>query len=192
MAVAAPIIFPAVWKPRVPNTSPGLLTQLNSNTAIVKNTFVLSTSNLWVKYANAGIIVAGLMLDAGVTQANAAIAEPFNALYGPNHNPVDPRTCTFLMNTTDNSGTEGSGSTTASSITLGQYYAARYGGTTTGALMINNTTGAVTPASAGGVFWKVIAFYNTAYTNGVDGDASADFNVRVVVEIDQIGLQSIS
>lgn len=190
MAVAAPIIFPQIWKPKLPNVSPGQLTARNSNTTIVKNTFVLNTSNLWVKYAAAGIIVAGLMQDAGTTQALAATAEPFNALYGPNHNPVDPRTCTFLMNLTDNSGTEGSGTTTQGSAVLGKYYAAIYGATTTGALMINLTTAAVTPASVGGVFWKVIGFYDTATTNGIDGDASADFNGRVIVEIDQIGLQA--
>lgn len=188
MAVAAPIIYPTIWKPRQPNTSPGLLGTLGdgSNT-ILKNQFVLNTSGAWVKYAAAGIIVAGLCLDA----SHAATDEPFNALYGENHNPVDPRTCTFLMNLTDNSGTEGSGTTTQGSVVLGKYYAAIYGGTTTGALMINLTTAAVTAASVGGVFWKVVGLYNSTLT-GFDGDASADFNGRVIVEIDQIGLQAIS
>lgn len=186
---AAPIIFPTVYKPKNPNVGINQLSQINSNTAIVAQTFVLNTSGLWVKYAAAGIIVAGLMLDAGLTQANAALAEPFNALNGANHNPIDPRSCYFLMNLTDNSGTEGSGTTTAASAVLGQYYATRYGGTTTGALMINLTTGAVTPTSAGGVFWKVVGLYNPTLT-GADGDASADFNGRVIVEIDQIGLQA--
>ncbi len=188
MAVAAPIIFPTVWKPKNPNAGINQLSALNSNTAIVAQTFVLNTSNLWVKYAAAGIIVGGLMMDAGTTQALAATAEPFNALYGPNHNPIDPRSCYFLMNVTDNSGTEGSGTTTQGSVTLGQYYATRYGATTTGALMINLTTGAVTAASAGGVFWKVVGLYNSSVA--IDGDASADFNGRVIVEIDQIGLQA--
>lgn len=186
MAVAAPIILPTVWKPRTPNGVVGQLDVLGdgSNT-ILKQQFVLNTSGAWIKYAAAGIIVAGLMLDASTT----ATAEPFNALYGENHNPIDPRTCQFLMNLTDNSGTEGSGTTTAGSVVLGQYYACRYGGTTTAALMINLTTGAVTAASAGGVFWKVVGIYNTTTTGNGDGDASADFNGRVIVEIDQIGLQ---
>lgn len=186
---ASPIIFPTVYKPKATNVAPSQLAALNSNTAIVAQTFVLNTAGLWVKYAAAGIIVAGLMLDAGTTQALAATAEPFNALYGPNHNPIDPRSVYFLMNITDNAGLEGSGSTTHAQVTLGQYYATRYGATTTGALMINATTGAVTAASAGGVFWKVVGLYNPTLT-GADGDLVGDFNGRVIVEIDQIGLQA--
>lgn len=184
----APIIFPTVWKPKIPNCGINQLSALNSNTAIPAQSFVLNASGLWVKYASAGIIVAGLMMDAGVTQANAAIAEPFNALYGPNHNPIDPRSCYFLMNLTDGSGAEGSGSTTHADVVLGRYCGAIYGATTTNSLMINAASDVVTPTSASGLFWKVVGFYNTSVA--VDGDASTDFNGRVIVEIDQIGLQA--
>lgn len=185
MAVAAPIIYPTVYKPKNPNVGISQLATLGdgSNTILAQQ-FVLNTSGAWVKYAAAGIIVAGLCPDASHT----ATDEPFNALYGENHNPIDPRSCFFLMNLTDNSGTEGSGTTTQGSVVLGKYYATIYGGTTTGALMINLTTAAVTAASVGGVFWKVVGLYNST-TTGADGDASADFNGRVIVEVDVIGLQ---
>lgn len=186
MAVAAPIIYPTVYKPRIPNGCVGQLDVLGdgSNT-IAANQFVLNTSGVWVKFASAGILVAGLMLDGSHT----ATDEPFNALYGENHNPIDPRTCLFLMNLTDGSGTEGSGTTTAGSVVLGKYYSSIYGATTTGALMINLASTAVTAASIGGIFWKVVGIYNTTTTGNGEGDASADFNGRVIVEIDQIGLQ---
>ncbi len=186
MATAAPIIYPTPYKSRSANNIIQTLQALGdgSNT-IAKQQFVLNTSGVWVKYASAGIIVAGLLPDA----SHAATEEPFNTLYGENHNPIDPRSCLFLMNLTDNSGTEGSGTTTQGSVVLGKYYATIYGATTTGALMINLTTAAVTPASIGGVFWKVVGLYNTATTGNGNGDASDDFNGRVIVEIDQIGLQ---
>lgn len=186
MAVAAPIIYPTVYKPRLPYSTVGQLQRLGdgSNT-IAKQQFVLNTSGVWVKYASAGILVAGLLLDASHT----ATDEPYNAPYGEFHNPVDPRTCIFLMNLTDGSGTEGSGTTTAGSVVLGKYYGAIYGATTTGALMINLASSAVTAASASGIFWKVVGIYNTATTGNGQGDASDDYNGRVMVEIDQIGLQ---
>lgn len=185
MAVAAPIIYPTPYKPKNPNVGIGQLATLgDGSNSFLAQQFVLNTSGAWVKYAAAGITVAGLVPDA----SHASTDEPFNALYGENHNPIDPRTCYFLMNLTDNSGTEGSGTTTQGSVTLGNYYATRYGGTTTGALMINLTTGAVLPASVGGVFWKVVGLYNST-TTGSDGDASADFNGRVIVEVDPVGIQ---
>lgn len=184
---AAPIIYPTVWRPKNPNVGVNQLRSLGdgSNT-IAAQQFVLNTSSAWVKYASAGIIVAGLCLDASHT----ATEEPFNALYGENHNPIDPRSCFFLMNLTDGSGTEGSGSTTHADVVLGRYCGAIYGATTTASLMINAATDVVTPTSASGLFWKVVDFYNTALTGNGEGDASTDFNGRVVVDIDPIGLQS--
>lgn len=122
------------------------------------------------------LVVYGLALDG----STLATAETYTNINNNYHNPIDPNGATFLMNITDGAGTVGSaGSGTAqSNVSIGTVYGARYMNTgNLSAIGINsqNTT------AADGAIFKVVGLYNTVLA--ADGDASADFNGRVLVQI---------
>lgn len=128
------------------------------------------------------LVLLGLATDA----SHLTTDETYTNIFGNYHNVIDPSGATFLMNITDGAGTVGSaGSGTAqSNVTVGTAYGGRY--MNTGNLAVLGINSQNTTAADGAIF-KVVALYNSNIA--VDGDASADFNGRVLVQVLGTGIQ---
>lgn len=144
-------------------------------------TLVKIASGVLAAYVADDTAVVGLTPDASKTST----AEPFNALYGENHNPIALRGQQFIMNITNAAGDVGSGSTTQADVSLGLrysgvYFASPY--TTTLGLDASDV------GTATKNIFKVVGLYNSSVA--VDGDASTDPNGRVIVEIIESAIQT--
>jgi hypothetical protein len=186
MATQAPLSRPALWQsPGTPfaTTLPAIT---DSSNTFSYSQFVKLSSGVLAAYVADDTGIYGLTPDASHT----ATDEPYTAPYGQFHNPIALRGQTFLMNITDGSGTVGSGSTTLANVTIGSMYSARYlGSIDTGCLAID----ASDSGSATKHIFKVVGkFLNTASTGGTfpNGDASDDYNGRVMVSVIEAGIQS--
>lgn len=175
MAAQAPLGFPQLFD------SPGTgfpamkRAQLSdgSNT-IAAQSFVRVASGVLIAYAADDTSLYGLMTDASTTSTT----EPYLSPNGEYHAPLDPRGQEFMMNITDGSGTVGSGSTTLNDVTIGTLYSARY-------LATFNTSILAVDASDTGTatkhIFEVVAKHQAPTFQ--DGDATDDFNGRVIVRI---------
>jgi hypothetical protein len=181
MATQAPLIPPTLFN--APGTPwPALKrAQLSdgSNTINANSIVKVSSGNL-AAYAADDTAVYGLMTDASTTSTT----EPYLSPNGEYHAPIDPRGQQFMMNITDGSGTVGSGSTTLNDVTIGTLYSARYLGTV-------QTTFLAIDASDTGTATKHIFKVEAKVTSPTfaDGDATDDYNGRVIVSIIATAIQ---
>lgn len=177
----APINFPKLyndgtrpWATQLPAVTDG------SNT-FVGGQFVKIATGALAPYVADDTAIYGLSLD----DSHTSTTEPYAAPFGEYHNPLSLRGQTFIMNITDGSGTVGSGSTTQADVAIGTLYSARY-------LASVNTSILGLDASDSGTatknIFKVVGLYSN--TLAADGDASTDFNGRVLVQVIESGIQS--
>jgi hypothetical protein len=186
----APIGFPRLISTRGPwvqqrEAQPNYTT--DATKPFVAGQFVLLTSGVLVPYIdNQGtpsVALYGLSLDASTLPVNNP--EPYSTPFGQNHNPVSLYNgARFIMNVTDGSGTVGSGTTTQAAVTIGTFYQGRYLTGYPTVLGINAAASGTTTSYP----FKVVGLYTTA-SGYSDGDASGDFNGRVIVEINTACIQ---
>jgi hypothetical protein len=179
----APINYPRLLLTRGPwvqqrEAQPNYTT--DATKPFVAGQFVLLTSGVLVPYIDTtgtpSVSIYGLSLDSSTLPVNNP--EPYLTPFNQNHNPVSPHSARFVMNLTDGSGTVGSGTTTQASVTIGTLYAGRYLTSPTTVLGVNLADS----GTAGKNLFKVVGLYTQA-AGYSDGDASGDFNGRVIVEI---------
>jgi len=186
MATQAPISRPYLWQsPGTPfaTTLPAIT---DGGNTFSNNQFVKISSSALAPYVADDTAIYGLTPDASHTSTS----EPYTAPYGEFHNPIALTGQTFLMNITDGSGNVGSGSTTLNDVTIGALYSARYlASLDTGCVAIDaSDTGTATKN-----IFKVVGKFLSSATGGAfpDGDATDDFNGRVIVQVIQAGVQSV-
>lgn len=138
-----------------------------SNT-FAQQQFVKMSSGSLAAYVADDTGIYGLTPD----KSHAATDEPYSAPYAENHNVIDPRGATFLMNITDASGNVGSGSTTQGDVTIGTLYSGTY-------LATVDTSALGLDASDSGTATKNIFRVEALWPD----DASTDKNGRVLVTI---------
>lgn len=175
----APIIYPRLWSNH--GQFPGIQREAvgdGSNT-FVGQQFVRVATGALVAYAADDVNVYGLTIDG----SHAATDEAYLTPFGENHNPIDPRNARFIANISDASGTVGSGSTTHANITLGALYSGVYLSSPTTAFAIDASDSGTSTKH----IFKPVAYYNTSIAP--DGDASTDYNGRVIFEVIQSGCQ---
>lgn len=184
MAAQAPLSRPVLWQsPGTPfaTTLPAITDAANTFTA---NQFVKISSGALAAYVADDTAIYGLTTD----DSHTATSEPYTAPYGQFHNPIALRGQTFLMNITDGSGNVGSGSTTLNDVSIGTLYSARYlGSIDTGCVAIDASDSGTATKN----IFKVVAKFQSSLTGGVfpDGDATDDYNGRVMVEVIDAGIQ---
>lgn len=182
----APIIYPHVYSdgatpwtmqtPALPN-----YTTDDTTYPFVPGQFLKAVSGTLRPYVSDDTAIYGLSLDA----SHSATAEPYASPFGTLHNPVALRGNRFIMNISDAAGDVGSGSTTQGDVTLGTLYSGVYLASPYGTILALDASdfGAATKN-----IFQAIAFYNTTLAS--DGDASTDFNGRVIVQILSTAIQS--
>lgn len=177
----APIQFPRLIKTRGPWVQQLPIQPDGSNT-FVAGQFVKLSSAVLAPYVADDTAIYGLSLDP----SHASTDETYLSPFGENHNPVALASNRFVMNITDASGTIGSGTTTQAAVSIGTFYSGTY-------FASPYTTVLGVDASDSGTatknIFKVVEIYNTV-SGYTDGDASGDFNGRVVVEILGTAIQS--
>lgn len=184
MATQAPIARPSVWQSTLPfvTTLPAIT---DGGNTFENNQFVKLSSGALAAYVADDTGIYGLTTDSSHTSNS----EPYTAPYQEMHNPVQLTGQTFLMNITDGSGTVGSGSTTQANVTIGSNYSARYlGSFDTGCTAID----ASDSGSATKHIFKVVGKFQSTLSGGAfpNGDASDDYNGRVMVQVIAAGIQS--
>lgn len=181
MAAQAPISRPDIYNsPGTPFACLKRLQLSDGSNTIAAQSIVRVASGVLIAYAADDTTVYGLMTDASTT----ATTEPYLSPNGEFHAPLDLRGQQFIMNITDGSGTVGSGSTTQGDVTIGTLYSARYLATVdTSCLAIDaSDTGTATKN-----IFKVEGFVRSpTFPNG---DASDDFNGRVIVSVIATAIQ---
>lgn len=181
---SAPIINPKLFTTRLPWVQQRAAVTDGSNT-FVAGQFVYITSAALAQVPAAGTLLYGLTLDP----SHAATDETYLSIFGENHNPVSANGAQFLINITDSAGTVGAagsaGGTSQASVTIGTFYPLIYLASPYATIQALNSTASGTAAQN---ILKVVGFYNTTISPS-DGDASADFNGRAIVEILGTALQ---
>lgn len=177
----APLAFPRIFA----NQAQGWVQQTSaqsdgSNTFVAGQILKLSSGSL-APYVADDTAVWGLSLDVSHASTDTPDVAPFGEL----HNPAGLRSVRLLMNITDGSGTVGSGSTTQADVTIGTLYSARYLATVNTAILALDASDSGTATKN---IFRVVGLYNTTLAS--DGDASGDFNGRVIVEVIGTAIQS--
>jgi len=181
MAVQAPISRPRVF------AAPGAAyIKTRPQQSDGSNTF---TGGQFVKMSS-GNLAAYVADDTGIygltpDDSHTSTSEPYTAPWNELHSVIDPSEGTlFIMNITDGSGTVGSGSTTIGNVTVGTKYSARYlASVDTGCVALDASDSGT---AAKNMFQVVDTYVSTKYP---DGDASDDFNGRVLVKVIEAGIQ---
>lgn len=186
MATQAPISRPYTWQsPGKPYTTT-LPALSDSSNSFSYSQFVKVSSGALAAYVADDTAIYGLTPDASHT----ATTEPYEAPYGQFHNPIALSGQTFLMNITDGSGNVGSGSTTLNDVSIGTLYSARYLATLdTSCVAIDaSDTGTATKH-----IFKVVGKFQSTATGGAfpNGDATDDYNGRVMVQVIPSAIQSV-
>lgn len=176
----APIAFPRLYQTRLPwvqqrEQQPNYTTD-NTTYPFVAGQFVKLVSGTLRPYVADDIILYGLSLDASTL---ATTAEAYATPFGQNHNPVSLNGGRFIMNITDASGTVGSGTTTQAAVAIGTLYSGTYLASPYGNVLGVDASDSGTATKN---IFKVVGLYTVA-AGFSDGDATADFNGRVIVEI---------
>lgn len=183
---SAPIIYPRLWTSSSAAFPCPLRNPASDGSAtLVAGHFVSASLVAGVltlaAYVADGTGIYGLMNDPSHTSTE----EAYSSIYGENHNPIDPKGAVFIMNITDASGTVGSGSTTHANVTLGSFYSGFYMSSPATALGLDASDSATAPVVTAGTatkcIFEVVGYYNTSIAS--DGDASTDYNGRVLVRL---------
>ncbi len=184
----APIGRPKLYQ-SVGTSSPGLLKAQKSDggNTFAAGSFTVLKGLTLVAYTAADTAVYGLSTDA----SHAATDEPYTAPFGENHNPVDPAGQLFMMNVTNATGQVGAGLTTIgdTDCVIGGFYSAvALSSVDTLAFGLNLVSKTLNSAgtNATNIFQIVDKFDGATY---VGGDASTDYNGRVIVKVAPNGLQ---
>lgn len=155
--------------------------QSDGSNTFANGQFVKMSSGSLAAYVADDTAIYGLTPDDSHTSSSEPYTAPWNEL----HSVIDPSgRVLFIMNITDGSGNVGSGSTTIADVTVGTLYSARY-------LASVDTSALAVDASDSGTATKNIFRVEDKYSNDKypDGDATADFNGRVLVSIIDTAIQ---
>lgn len=173
----APIIYPRLWSSQSGFPCPLRNTASDGSATLVAGHFCSASLVAGVltlaAYVADGTGIYGLLNDPSHT----ATEEAYSSIFGENHNVIDPRGAVFIMNITDASGNVGSGSTTHADVAIGTKYSGFYMSSPATALGLDASDSGTATKN----LFQVVGYYNTQVAP--DGDAAADKNGRVLVQI---------